>query len=257
MHQLAVSNVAERHGVMSELVCANLRLVAKIAKRHKGCGLPWHDLVQEGTIGLLTAADKFDATKGFRFSTYAYPWIRASIQRAVDNHATGIRIPTFTLQRINAMSRARATVYYATGRYPTIDELVDKLQLSAPKIERVIEADRRRFLLSLDAPLRARGSFAAGDSSLACLVSDKRENPQQRCYEAIAGEELRASLEEILTDEEHRTVSIKYGLSGQKPLSISKVGVALGMSTGRVRVIHNRALGKLRRALADKTYNVT
>ena len=170
------ADLAERQLALSTLVSANLRLVASIARSYKNRGLAWHDLMQEGTLGLLMAADKFEPERGLKFSTYATYWVRHRCQRAVQNDAAHIRLPVYMQHRITEISRARAARYYATGQTPGLEELTDELQLSASKIDRALEAQRYSSLLSLDAPLRSSRP-GSHPTSLGGMIADTRCAP--------------------------------------------------------------------------------
>ena len=237
--------LAGRELAMNTVVNANLRLVASIARRYTGKGLAWHDLMQEGTMGLIVAANRFEPDRGYRFSTYATYWIRHRCQRAVYDSATLIRIPVYTQQRIHAIRRAQAATFYATGRRCTVDELGSELQLSALKISRAMEAERCLAPVSLDAPLRS--SRPGHPSDLKSVIDgDAHED------DALNVEALREKLQDVLTEHEHAVVSLHYGLDGDRPMSMAKIGAELDLSAFRVRSMHQRALRKLKQAISKQ-----
>lgn len=249
---IAGEREGEREVALSTLVYSNLRLVVSIACKFHGKGVPFNDLIQEGTIGLIIAAEKFRPSLGHKFSTYATYWIRQSIGRAVKNDATPIRIPIYTLNRISHIRRARAERYYSTGETPTDAELAAALGTDVRKLQRALEAEMlaNRRMLSLEAPMKGL------DLPLGATIADEeKRSPAGVVQQAEAEEDdartfeaLRGWLAEALDDTERYIVTRRYGLDQQPPLRLAAIGRELGIENAKCRAVHNKALRKLRRA---------
>lgn len=240
---------AEQQRAFGKLVHANLRLVVSIASKFTGRGVPLQDLIQEGTLGLMTAAEKFQPERGHKFSTYATYWVRQAIQRSVKRDSGPIRIPVYMHQRIDLIRRARAEAYYNTGESLSDEEVSEALQLDVPKLQRAMAAERTaKGMLSLD------GTVARIDNlPLSSTIADTtRVPPGADLYEDAAQSALRRLLDKTLDADERAVVSMRYGLTGESPRRLVEIGHALSYTPARARAIHTRALRKLRtRATED------
>ena len=230
------------------MIRSNLRLVVSIAIKFKGRGVPLQDLIQEGVLGLITAAEKFDPARGWRFSTYATYWIRQSVRRSIHNDSRPIRIPVYMVERISQIRRARAVEYYATGKNPPEAEIAASLNLNEQKMRRALHADATtRSTLSLDA--YARGSV---EKPLFSLVPDEcRLPPDRQCEEDETNQALDRLLDEALSDEELAMIELRYGLHGHGAHTTKQVCNALGCTTKDCQAGLQRALRKLRRQAFD------
>jgi RNA polymerase primary sigma factor len=259
---------------MQLLVQANLRLVINIAKEYKGRGLAFEDLIQEGNMGLVKAAKRYDHTKGFRFSTYATWWIRQAINRAIANHSTTIRIPAHLRHRVNRVHRAWRKLAQENGREPTVEELalasdvldpedraaIQRAQAAGdplPTFERhrVHQAINRvariislsKGTVSLDMPVP--GGSSDNETRLGDFVEDSSiPRPADVVYRKLLGEELQSALDSL--DERRRLVlEMHYGLNGHDRQSLEEIGQCLGITRERVRQIERKALRMLRRPM--------
>lgn len=223
-----------------ELVEANLRLVISIAKRYIGCGIPFQDLVQEGNIGLMKAADKYDFKKGFHFSTYATWWIRQTISRAIADQNRLIRVPVHMSELINKIKRASRELTIKLQRDPTDKEIANKLGINQ---EEVAEANKYIVSMSsLDTPIGGEdeevtiGSFIADNNTI---------DPIANCEK----QDLHNTLEKVLStlsEREANILRLRFGLDGNVPMTLEEVGKEYGITKERVRQIEIKALQKMR-----------
>ncbi len=223
-----------------KLINSNLRLVIAIAKRYGGRGMPFLDLIQEGNNGLIKAVEKFDYTKGFKFSTYATWWIRQAITRAIADQARTIRIPVHMVETINKITRAQRTLVQELGREPTAEEISKKLD-GALSPERIREIQRlNQEPVSLETPIGEEDDSRLGD-----FIEDKEVlSPNEYATRSLLRDELYSVMEE-LTDREEQVLRLRYGLDDNCPRTLEEVGKVFHVTRERIRQIEAKALKKL------------
>ena len=232
---------ADGKAAKDRLITANLRLVIAIAKHYIGRGMHFLDLIQEGNMGLIKAVEKFDYTKGFKFSTYATWWIRQAITRAIADQARTIRIPVHMVETINKMTRTQRQLVQELGRDPTAEEISEKME-GALSPERIREIQRIALEpVSLETPIGEED-----DSHLGDFIEDKdSESPEEYTVKALLKDELYEIMKD-LTDREERVLRLRYGLDDNRPRTLEEVGREFGVTRERIRQIEAKAIRKLR-----------
>ena len=226
------------------LIEHNLRLVVSVAKRYRGCGITFLDLIQEGNLGLIKAVDKFELAKGYRFSTYATWWIRQSISKALADQSRTIRIPGHVLELLSKMKKASNVYFEANHKEPTDKELAKILQVDVEKIK--VARDMSQAITSLDTPIGDEEEDSIGD-----LIADGSEPLFSRLFELDKNEVLDTVLN-TLSEREASILKMRFGIGVKQPQTLEDVGEILNISKERVRQIEGKALRKLRHPMRIK-----
>ena len=225
------------------MVSSNLRLVVSVAREYAGHGVPMLDLIQEGSIGLLAAAKKFDYTLDYRFSTYATKWIRQGVSRCLLNHGALIRVPVHTAERIRKIEQARTALLQENGVEPTAAQIAMHCDIAEEKVISLLQ--RSPEICSLDAPLGDE------DGTLGVLLEDVLS---RKPYEELVHEELVQTMDSLLSalnERQQQVLRLYYGMDGEACRSLEEIGAILGISKERARQIKKQAMDKLQKLSAD------
>ena len=233
--QITIGNKAAK----DELIEANLRLVVSIAKRHVGKGMYFLDLIQEGNLGLIKAVDKFDHTKGFKFSTYATWWIRQAITRAIADQARTIRIPVHMVETIHKVTKYSRQMLQELGREPTAEEIGEKMGLSADRVREILKISQDP--VSLETPIGEEEDSHLGDF----IPDEDTPAPADAAASTILHEVINRELD-TLTKREAHVIRLRFGLYDGRPRTLEEVGKEFDITRERIRQIEAKALRKLR-----------
>ena len=242
--ELAIGCAAGDQEAIRRMVSSNLQLVVSIAKEYAGRGVPVLDLIQEGSIGLIAAARKFDYTKEVRFSTYATKWIRQGVARCVTEHSCLIRVPHYTAERMNKVLRTKVRLLQQTGQDPTAEQIAAACGMEKEKVLQLLSIYPQ--VCSLDTPVGSDG-----EDELQTLLEDMQSLQPQ---EELVRRELKNTMDvllSMLTERQQQVLRLRYGISGEEPRSMEKVAAEIGISKERVRQIEHQAMDKLKIMGAD------